>query len=115
MRFTDLFRSLGLSVVLASMMFPVSAADSKSADEWRFEGNVYLWGASIDATPDGGDSVHIGFSDLIDNLNMAFMGGLGARKGKWSLLSDVIYLNVEVDKKGSARLVGQDIRTKVTV
>lgn len=115
MRFTNLFRNLGLGVLLVVLIFPVSAADSKGADEWQFEGNVYLWGAAIDATPDGGETIHLSFSDLIDNLDMAFMGGLGARKGKWSLLADVIYLNASVDQKGSARLVGQDIRTKVNV
>lgn len=46
--------NLVLSCLLAGLLVPVSAADSKNSDEWQFSGEVYLWGASIDAKPDGG-------------------------------------------------------------
>lgn len=89
-----------LGGVLTAALAPVSFADSKSSDEWQFNADVYLWGASIDARPTGGDNLHISFRDLIDNLDMAFMGGIGARKGKWSLLSDLIYLDVDNEEYG---------------
>lgn len=107
--------NLVLSCLLAGLLVPVSAADTRNPDEWQFSGEVYLWGASIDAKPDGGENVHISFSDLIDNLDMAFMGGFGARKGKWSLLSDFIYLDVEDDQTGSARVLRRNVRTEVDV
>jgi len=110
-----LFRNIVLICLLAGLLVPVSAADSKNSDEWQFEGDVYLWGASIDAKPDGGDNVHISFSDLLDNLDMAFMGGFVASKGKWSVVTDLIYLDVEDDQTGSARVLGHNIRTKVDI
>jgi hypothetical protein len=59
MKSCPILRNLSLSVLVAAVFTSVSAADSKSADEWQFEGDVYLWGASIDAKPDGGSNVHI--------------------------------------------------------
>jgi len=115
MKFYPLLRNLGLIALLAVVVAPAGAANSKTADEWQFEADIYLWGASLDVEPTRGRNIHFSFSDIVDNLKMAFMGGLGARKGKWSLLSDVIYLNVEDDQKGSASLVGHNIKTKVDV
>ncbi len=41
---------------------------------------------------------------------MAFMGTIGAHKNKWTLLADIIYLDVSDDKKGSFTLpVGSGI------
>ena len=114
MKLFILFRCLGMSSLLA-MAMPVNATDSSSADEWEFDAAIYLWGASIDARPVGGDSIHISFSDIIDNLDMAMMTTLGARKGKWSLLTDLIYLDIETDQKGTAELINQPIRTDVDV
>jgi hypothetical protein len=115
MKFCPWLRNLGLSTLLATVIAPVSAADSKSADKWQFEADLYLWGASLDVTPTKGDTIHFSFSDIVDNLKMAFMGGLGARKGKWSLLSDVIYLKVKDDQKGSVHLPRHNIATKADV
>ena len=116
MNFRFLFCNWGLgALLLATLMTPVGAADSKSADEWQFEADIYLWGASIDAKPVGGDNIHISFSDIIDDLDMAFMGGFGARKGKWSLYSDFIYLDIDDEQTGSARLIRRSIPTKFKV
>ena len=113
--FYHLFRSLSMTVILLLMVPPAKAVDSKSSDEWQFGAEVYLWGASIDATPTGGDTLHISFSDIIDNLDMAMMTTLDARKGKWSLLSDIIYMDISTDQKGTAELVGMPVRTDINV
>ena len=104
MKFYRLFRSLSMAALLV-MAVPVNAAGSHSADKWQFGADVYLWGSSIDVTPTGGDNTHISFDDLLDNLDMAMMTALSARKGKWSLLADFIYLDVEDDIKGSTKLL----------
>ena len=48
-----------------------------------------------------GRDVDVSVDDLINNLNMAFMGDLEARKSKWSLAADLIYLNVGAGCAGS--------------
>jgi hypothetical protein len=109
------FIRLAMMACLLALAVPVSAADSGNSDEWKFDATIYLWASSIDIKPQDGDTIHLSFSDLLDNLDMAFMGALGARKDKWSLLADVIYMDVSVVQQGSAKVPGQNIITKLGV
>ena len=79
----------------------VSAADPGASDDWQFKAGMYLWGAGIKVGTAAGSDVDISFDDLISNLNMAFMGDFEARKSKWSLAADLIYLNVGAGDGGS--------------
>jgi len=83
---------LGVSTVLAQ------TDTSESQDQWQFAGAIYLWGADIGGNTVGGSEVEVGFSDLLDNLEMAFMGAFAARKNNWSFLTDVVYLDLGVDE-----------------
>jgi hypothetical protein len=87
-----LFAVLGISPVLAQ------TDSSASQDQWQFSGAIYLWGADIGGHTVRGSEVEVGFSDLVDNLEMAFMGAFAARKNNWSFLTDVIYLDLGVGK-----------------
>jgi hypothetical protein len=77
------------------------AQQADSDDRWRFNLAVYLWGAGIDGTTRNGDKVGVGFDDIVENLDGAFMGAFEARKSKWSLAADLIYLNTSADKAGT--------------
>ena len=79
----------------------VSAQESGSADPWKFKAALYLWGAAIDGTTRGGNEFDASFSDIWDNLDFAFMGAFEARKGKWSVAADVIYMDVSADRAGT--------------
>ncbi len=79
----------------------VQAQEADSEDRWKFKLAIYLWGAGVGGTTQRGDQIDVGFSDIASNLNGAFMGAFEARKSKWSLGADVIYLNVEADKAGT--------------
>jgi len=79
----------------------VPAANPVGGDQWQFKAGAYLWGAGIDAETAVGSDIDISFDSLIDNLHLAFMGNLEARKSKWSLAADLIYLNVGDDGGGS--------------
>jgi hypothetical protein len=86
--------------------------DSDNSDDWQFTADIYLWGAGIEGQSATGADVDIGFSDIISNLDFTFMGGLGAKKGKWGFMTDVIYLaisddpNVALDPSLTLRHVG---------
>ena len=94
---TELFR--GLVWILALLIGCGFAAGSASAAEsamdsrWRFAADLYLWGASVGATAATGSEVEIEFDDIIDQLEFAFMGVVGVRKGKWTLAADMIYMD----------------------
>jgi hypothetical protein len=115
MRFYHLFRSLGITALLLLIALPVKAEDSINSDEWQFSAEVYLWAASLETTPTGGNTVNIDITDILRDLDMAMMTTLDARKGKWSLVSDIIYMSLSADEKGTAELVGNPVQTKIDV
>ena len=88
----------GALLLVAAM--PAMAADEVAGDEWKISASVYLFGAEIDGTTNTGGDINMPFSDLLKNLNMAYMGTFEARKGNepWSLFTDIVYLNVGADK-----------------
>lgn len=106
-----------LAAVVLSLVaiVPVAGAADSGSDEWQFEAAVYLWGPSMEVTPKNGDSIKMSFSDILDNLDMTFMGMLAARKEKWSLYADVDYLKLSDSKSGSRRIANQIIDSKVDV
>jgi hypothetical protein len=83
-----------------------SASDplAPTASGWRFNLTPYLWMPSINANinynlpPTLGGTVSanpsIGFGDLVSNLNLGFMGAADARYGRFSVLTDIMYMNV---------------------
>ena len=91
------------------------ATDPPTDDSWRFSFMPYLWGAGIKGEAASGSDVDISFDTLLDNLNMAFMGYFEARKSRWSLAADAIYLNVGAGGGGSVavRPPGSDFNVDV--
>jgi hypothetical protein len=91
------------------------ATDPPSDDGWRFSVMPYLWSAGIKGEAASGSDFDIGFDELLNNLNMAFMGYFEARKSKWSLAADAIYLNVGAGGGGSVavRPPGSDFSVDV--
>jgi hypothetical protein len=84
------------------------AQDVNNNDNWQFIGSIYLWGAGIEAKTQRGSEIDIGFSDLVDNLDFAFMGGLEARKSKWPFLGDFVYLDLG-HEKGATLPIGPGV------
>lgn len=72
-----------------------SAAYPEDPNQWKYDAQIYLWGASMGVTTVTGSSTEASFGDILDNLEMAFMGTFAAKKGKWAMLGDVIYLDLE--------------------
>ena len=75
----------------------VSAAESTMDEEWKFGAELYFWGASIGGQSSTGSDIDVDVGDILSSVEFAFMGAVGARKGKWSLAADVIYLNAQDD------------------
>jgi hypothetical protein len=67
---------------------------SESDDEWQYSAAVYLWAADVGGRTTTGSTVEVDFSDILDNLEGAFLGAFEARKGKWSFLTDALYLDI---------------------
>ena len=99
---------LGVSPALAQ------TDSSESQDQWEFAAAIYLWGADISGKTVRGSEVEVGISDLLDNLEMAFMGSFVARKNNWALLTDFVYLDLGVDKTADLSIPIGPIQVPVT-
>jgi opacity protein-like surface antigen len=77
------------------------AAAGAHADEggWQYELTPYLWASAMKGETKVFPhvpkvKVDSSFSDILDSLDMGFMGAFEARKGRWGILVDAIYMNV---------------------
>ena len=89
------FLLAGAGLLMSAM--PAGAADSSAANEWQFEGRFYGWLPDINVGMANGGEIDISLSDILDSLQLTLMAGLEARKGKWLLDVDLIYLALEQD------------------
>jgi len=99
MKLTKLLLS---SALLSSTLFaggdivPVEPVidETPVINEWNYSGALYFWAAGMSGkTADDGD-FDIPFSDILENLDMAFMGTLSAQKERWGMHADIIYFDV---------------------
>lgn len=91
-----IFGSLRAPLFLSFMvlLFPAQQVHASESDGWQFMAEAYFWGASVNGDTASGSDISIDIDDLVDDLNLGFMGVLGVKKGKWGFLVDTIYLDV---------------------
>jgi len=51
--------------------------------------------------------VDVGFDDIVDNLDMGYMAYIEHRRGKWSFIGDIAYLNVSDDRSRASDAILQ--------
>lgn len=88
-------RKIAILSLLLNGFLAADAAIAQEPEQWVFGNEVYVWGANVDTTSPAGTSSEIRFTDLAENLEFGFMVALGARRGQWGVLADVIYLDVD--------------------
>lgn len=101
--------------LLLAITNPVTAP-ADGVGQWEYEATIYLWAAGMDANTETGGDIDISFNDILNDLEMAFMGSLGARNGKWSVVADTIYLDISQNESGSETIaILGPVTTKKTV
>jgi opacity protein-like surface antigen len=95
-------RSL-ITVAAAALVMaaPLSTVAQTAPDRWTFSVMPYLWLPSVDGKlrygppPAGGATANVSIdaSTLLDNLDFAFMITGEARRNRWLIATDVIYLD----------------------
>ena len=93
--------------------FPANADTDQ--DDWKFSGAAYLWAAGVEGTDAAGDEIDVSFSDVLEDLEGGLMGILAARKGRWTLLADVLYLSIHQETSSTANLIGIPAKIDVDV
>ena len=95
---------LGTAALLIS---PLQAkAETTASDDWQYAASLYFFAPAVKGSTAAGSDIDVSFDTLINNLNMTFMGAFEARKGKWSALADVLYLNVGANGGAQVPLTG---------
>ena len=106
-------------VPLVSVLLMIGAnsvsAQEKSADQWQYDFEVYGWLPQIDITSGIGGDIKLTLKDLLQNLDMLAMFDFGARKNKWSMHADVIYLNLGAKERISGEIIGRPVTLDVDV
>ncbi len=85
-----------LVMAVVALVAPQSEAQSGSG-EWEFAMAPYLWAAGMDGSMAVGDQeqdIDVPFSDVIENLDLAFMGHLDMRNEHWVVASDVVWVDL---------------------
>ena len=112
----------------AISLTPMPLLAQQAPDHWTFAVTPYLWLPNVDGTlryspPAGGSGapgVGVGPNDYLENLSAALMLSGEARRGKWSIVSDLIYLKFaneessvrSVDFGGSVVASSLDVSTR---
>jgi len=95
-------RSLAVAALAGAALLAAPGARAQSdAEPWKFSVMPYLWLPSVDGKvnygppPSGGGSANVSIdtSTILDNLDFAFMINGEARKGRWLIGTDLIYLD----------------------
>src|SRR5215510_8860498 len=92
---------------LVAALLAVAIPTGAYAEEgWKFSLTPYIWLPNINGTlkyatpPDGGGrpEVDTGPNNYLENLSFALMLAGEARKDKWSIFTDLIYLDFDSEK-----------------
>jgi opacity protein-like surface antigen len=89
--------SLFFVVTISAVAAPPARAEDVLPGTWQFSAGLYAWTPAVKGETALGTDLDVSFNDILDNLDIALMGMLTARKDKLSLLADVIYMDIEDD------------------
>jgi opacity protein-like surface antigen len=91
-----LLSSFALTALPALAGPPPQAPSAPAPKEsgWQFTAGPYLWTQGLEGTTGVRGlalDIDVPFSDIFDVLDFSFMGVFEARKGRWSILTDINY------------------------
>lgn len=111
---------LGALAAVALSVAPAAAqAPARASDEWTFTLSPYVWFSGLGGEvtlPRGSESFNADFGDIFDTLKFSFMGIAEARRQNFSLLLDIMYLNLQqgIPVPGAGAYSGGSSRVKTT-
>lgn len=98
------FTGILSACALACGVLPATAGDFEESiaaptydspvEGWKFGLELYAWLPGIATETSGGLEVELELDDILDNLNFTLMTAFAAKKGKWAIGTDVLYLDL---------------------
>lgn len=121
------YRKLALAAAIAMMLgssanaadvsplvMPQAAEDG--AEDWSFVASPYFWGAGLSGKVSqfGLPTIKVDakFSDILENLDFAFMGAAELRYDRFSVIGDVMYVKVSSDADTPFGLLTKEVDVK---
>ncbi len=100
---SSLHRGLGIAGMAGLVTFTgTTMAASVNASDWENEVAIYGWFSDISGTVANGTEWTYDIGDIVDSMEMVFMGNYEGRINKWSFLVDLVYLDVSDDSQVNA-------------
>ena len=84
-----------VQISLTSALPALAEEKTPGQDELEFFLQFNLWAPDINIKTTIDKDIKIGIDEIVENLDFTYMGTFGASKGKWTFLTDVIYLNLD--------------------
>lgn len=108
-------KSWALRLALVLIILSVASggwATQEEKSEWSYAITPYLWFAGLDGkvTARGNEApVDLGFSDIWDDLDLAFMGRFEAWKNNWGYFIDLLYIDLTDTVVAPRRTIDWDV------
>jgi hypothetical protein len=98
--------TLWAAVCVTTLSCPLVVQAETAPNDWAWNATLYLWLPSMEgetAFPPsgGGPSIDITADQVLDSLNLVFMGAIEGSKGPWGLATDLVYIDFGASKKGT--------------
>lgn len=113
------FKLIVVFLVFLSGIARSEDAPQKTSD-WYFGASIYGWlpdiaGQTAFTPPGGSGDFEVGVENILENLKFTMMGTLEARKGRWGVFTDLIYMDVGGSQTGKRNLTigGQELPVDV--
>lgn len=101
-------KAAGASILAAGFLLAIGLAPSSAQAQtaaaapgsgWTFDLTPYIWGVALSGNVEAGTlpriDIDMSFSDILENLDGGLLAAFEARKGRWGLLFDAIYMKLE--------------------
>ena len=111
---------LGAACALVLSATPAAAqTPPRTTDEWTFIASPYVWFSGLGGEvtlPRGSESFNADFGDIFESMKFSFMGLFEARRGNFSIVTDLMYLNLQqgIPVPGQGAYSGGSSRVETT-
>jgi len=97
----------------------VSAQNSDSENTWQYTATAYGWFPGVTTTvetPIGKVKAEVDFDEVLETLDIAFLGAFEARKGKLSLIGDLQFFDVSAEtERAPGSFTGAEIDSQLLI
>ncbi len=106
------------AVILLGTGIAAGAQAQSWTDGWTAQATLYGWLPVINGSqegPDGQPLIHLDTSDVLDALDMAFMGNAVFRNGRFGIMLDAVYADLGTDGRWVQNRVSTETNTRLGV